>query len=433
MRFLRNVALFLCLFGVINHADADLAHFSSLHDVNKLLEIWGNHSVENTQVLTPGVDKSAPIFHGSYDWHSSVHSHFAGRFAGQYLQLNSLLQVLDTQYTTAKVNAELRYNSGHEVTYGYPWLLLYASYLLETDDNAYKVLKPLITKAYHAVYARVLGLSFWRYYQSVSSGYENFNFVLLALHRYAQKIDDAKVVEYSANILQAYAPKVQWRHVGAGDFFEPKAIAALAYQEVGLKGVAWDRLQAFYEHSSLSVPVNFFSLPAHKKGRVLSSAWGDWVMYVSTKKTKYLNSFVAKIDIAYQETKPNNDFSGTGHWLPSFGVFALKMVVDSNLPIVDPNPDTGCSLLTGIRVSPEVFVDDIEVTFPSTRDNASVQLQIINWANVIVRRRFFVADKCNQKVTLSGLSSLWAEQYKLKLVVDNKVFYAPIKRRSWWW
>lgn len=428
MQILHKIITPFVLLLLALSANASLNQYSSLNDTDALLEIWGKHAIKNTQTITPGVDKSAPIFHGSYDWHSSVHSHFAGMFAGQHLQQNAMQQALRSKYTASKVTGERFYHSWNEATYGYPWLLLYASYLLEADPASYQTLKPFISKAYNAAYYRTLGLSYNQYEKSLSSGYSNFNFVLLAVHRYAQKIGDSSRMEYAANLLKAYAPKVHWDNVAAGDFFEPKALAALAYKEIGLKGVAWDKLLAFYEQSDLSVPANYTDLGAHAKGRVLSAAWGDWIMYKQTQKAKYLNAFIAKVNAGYQETKPDDDFVGTGHWLPSFGVFALKMVVDASAPVtpVDPN------LLKTIKVAPAVFVDDIEIDFPSERNNAQVEVQIINWANVSVRKSTHSANKGNQKIKLTGLKTLWAEAYKLKVRVDNKVFYASIRRKSWW-
>ncbi|MGH8413314.1 MAG: DUF2891 domain-containing protein [Gammaproteobacteria bacterium] len=84
----------------------------------------------DADALTPRV--LHPAFYGSYDWHSSVHSHWllvrllrlfpAAKFAAD------TCQVLDTHLTPANIAAECRYfeaphRTGFERPYGLAWLL----------------------------------------------------------------------------------------------------------------------------------------------------------------------------------------------------------------------------------------------------------------------------------------------------------------------
>lgn len=421
---LLKISLFCALVFSGSIQAASLERFSSLKDVDALIEIWGKHALKNAQTRTPGVDKGAAIFHGSYDWHSSVHSHFAAAFAAHHLNQPALYEALIKKYTQGAVISELFYPSWGEATYGFPWLLLYADYLLEVNPKAYKTLKPLINKAYNSAYMTTLGLSFGVYKRSLNSGYKNFNFVLFAIYRYAKKIGDAPRMEHAENLLKAYAPKINWQEVGAGDFFEPKALAALVYKEVGLKGEAWDRLAAFYATSNLAVPTNFSQLSAHHKGKVLSAALGDWIMYEQTKEKKYLKAFIAKIDAGYQETKPDDDFVGTGHWLPGLGVFILKQLKDTKQPV------TPAALR--VSASPKVFIDYLDVKVSSDKPFAQAKLQIINWANTVVKEQTFNVNKGKQSIRVSGLKSLWAEKYTLKLTIGTQAFNLPVTRKSWW-
>lgn len=73
-----------------------------------------------------------PIFYGSYDWHSSVHSHWllvkTLRSYSNYVDTGKIIDVLNSQFTKDKAQGELNYltkpiNQGFERPYGWGWFL----------------------------------------------------------------------------------------------------------------------------------------------------------------------------------------------------------------------------------------------------------------------------------------------------------------------
>jgi hypothetical protein len=94
-----------------------------------------------------------PIFHGSYDWHSCVHSywmlaHLARRFP-QNAETPLIHQLFDQQFVAHKVEAEWRYFAaptarGFKRPYGWAWLLKLAEELaLQADSRWAHSLAPL--------------------------------------------------------------------------------------------------------------------------------------------------------------------------------------------------------------------------------------------------------------------------------------------------
>ncbi len=89
-----------------------------------------------------------PIFYGSYDWHSSVHSHWLLvkilKDFSQFVSRDEILKVLDSQFTQEKANGELEYltnpaHKGFERPYGWGWFLklfLEIKLLSKTESRA---------------------------------------------------------------------------------------------------------------------------------------------------------------------------------------------------------------------------------------------------------------------------------------------------------
>ncbi|WP_421995544.1 DUF2891 domain-containing protein [Roseococcus sp.] len=84
-----------------------------------------------------------PIFHGSYDWHSCVHSHWMlARLLRRFPELPSapaIRALFDVQFVPAKVAAEYAYLAmpsarGFKRPYGWAWLLKLAEELTWQDD-----------------------------------------------------------------------------------------------------------------------------------------------------------------------------------------------------------------------------------------------------------------------------------------------------------
>lgn len=304
--------------------------YSGLNDTNTLLEIWGKEAAENIVNRSEGTDKDAPIFNASYDWHSAIHGHFAATYAGTARNKSDWVSTATNQYTANRVQSELHYNlAALEHTYGYPWLLWYATYLQDVKPQAYNTLKPLVTKAYNTSYNLLMNATYNDYLASVSSGYRNLNFVAFGVYRYAKKINDTARMNAIKGKIAGYAENVNWVEVQNGDFFDSKAIALMAYKTMGITGSAWQNLMQAYASTQINIPSDLSNMNSHAKGTVISGAWGYWLMYQQTNQAKYRTAFIQSVDVLFKSLKrkqyDEDYFRGDGHWLPHFGVIALMI------------------------------------------------------------------------------------------------------------
>ena len=321
----------------------NLNAFTSLNNINSLIAIWGKEAHDDTFNSTTGIDLNAPIFHGSYDWHSSVHGHYAANYAGHFLDdYPTYIDSVNSQFTPANVEGEINYISNStylylERQYGMPWLLNYSTFLDDTIYNGVSnPLQSLVEHCYNTSNNYVVNNlnTFNDYSNSVDSGYYNYNWQLLNLYIYAEKHNLTDVMTYVTNQLNNYAASINWDTVSEGDFFDPKAIAIMLYTKAGLKNtVAWNNLMQAYNNSSKALPfTNLKFQPSHKAGLVITKSWGYWLMYHHTGNVIYKDAFIAHNDFVFQflKTQQNNAnyFTRYSHWVPNFGVFGLKLVED---------------------------------------------------------------------------------------------------------
>lgn len=340
MRTNLSLALLLLLVTSLSHAFSTpaplasgydrLSAYTSINNTDTLLEIWGKEAADNIVNRSVGVNRSAPIFNTSYDWHSSVHGHFAATYAGTARNTSDWVSTAINQYSTNKVQSELYYSlSSLEHTYGYPWLMLHATYLKDVQPQAYNTLNPLVTKAYNTSYQLLMNATESDYLASINSGYRNLNFTAFAVYRYAKKLNDTARMNAIKTKIANFAQSVNWGEIQNGDFFDSKAIALMAYKTMGINGPVWDNLIQAYANTQINIPNDLTNYGSHAKGTVISGAWGYWLMYQQTNDTKYYYAFVQSVDVLFKSLKAkqndSNYFKGDGHWLPHFGVIALMI------------------------------------------------------------------------------------------------------------
>lgn len=311
--------------------------FEQMADADTLLSIWGEEASENIYNRSSGVDRYAPIFSGSYDWHSAVHGHLATVYAGKKQNNPRLVSKATSFYQPNAVTRALSYNRKPvERTYGQPWLLVYASYLGTVEPQAYNQIRPLVEQAYTRVCYEMGNMSDAGYLASVNSGYKNANFMAFGIQSYAAFAgkNDTCTSRTKATI-ERLAPSINWsapeNQAAQSDFFEPKAIALLAFLKVGLSNSnpAWGALMRAYQSASINLPSNLAYYDSHAKGRLMSSAWGYWLMYLHTNDGKYKQAFIDALNLVYQNLKQQQGngyyFKNDGHWLPHMGTFALML------------------------------------------------------------------------------------------------------------
>ncbi|MBU1412656.1 DUF2891 domain-containing protein [Myxococcota bacterium] len=143
--------------------------------------------------------QKTPIFHGCFDWHSSVHMHWTlVRLARLFPELpdrERILTLLDSQFTPAKVAAELAFfrtphNTTFERTYGWAWLLRLAGEIALWKDPRARAwqaaLTPLVRHIRDASMAHLDKLA-----RPVRHGvHANTAFAMDMMLKYAQAVGD---------------------------------------------------------------------------------------------------------------------------------------------------------------------------------------------------------------------------------------------------
>jgi hypothetical protein len=118
---------------VLDHLDREYPHKTGL--------IWADAS----EVVAPSV--SSPVFGGSFDWHSSVHSHWTlVTLAG--LGVDGIEAVLDRRFTAEAFAVERGaidrpHRLGFEMPYGIAWLLALAGAMARVKRRWYEAIEPL--------------------------------------------------------------------------------------------------------------------------------------------------------------------------------------------------------------------------------------------------------------------------------------------------
>lgn len=439
-----------------------LGAYQNENNIDELLKIWGLEAVSNIQNTASGVDRYSPMFYGSYDWHSSAHGQLIASYAGVKNNDYNSINAVTSRYSSYNISREKYYNPRtNETLYGYPWLLLHADQLAENNPAGYSKLKPFSDYIYNKVKAQVQYVSQSKYLSSLSSGYYNYNFALLGVYTYADRINDENTKTWIKNFLASNGSYINWETVSSrADFLDPKAVAVLLYTKAGItSGTLWNNLVNAYNRENLAIPsqYTFDRYYANSKGLYASKAWGMAVMYKKTNDQKYLNAFNTIMSRMYSSLKSAKNtsyyFNAQGHWLPHFGAFALKVYKDqkfsTNDPVVDPvepvdptpadpvdptpvdpvDPAPVVDLITDINVYPNPFSTYLNIKYPVPADNQKVRVSIVNWIGRTITYKEFYANKGNQEYNFSGLGFLWSETYTLVVQVGNKRYSKRVYKR----
>lgn len=142
-----------------------------------------------------GVDRPTelhPVFYGCYDWHSSVHSHWALirqlRLIDDHPNRSEIIERIDSRFTADNIQREVAYFETHESfekPYGWAWLLHLTAELSlwedSTADEWASILDPLEQRILELVQSEFLTQD--RPFRV--GGHHNSAFALHCLHDYA--------------------------------------------------------------------------------------------------------------------------------------------------------------------------------------------------------------------------------------------------------
>lgn len=287
-----------------------------------------------------------PIFHGSYDWHSSVHMHWSMlrlRVMAPQLALRSAIEGhVDQHFTRAMVEREREYASapgrgGFERPYGWAWLLKLQAELhaqaSSGDEPARRWADAMVPFACD-IALRLAGFLGRSHYAVRTGMHANSAFAMLLARDYAQSLQDAALL----NVIDSTARR--WfgddraypsgYEPGGADFLSAGLCEALLMQRVLGDSFApwWKRFDTSGEAlrhwlAPAVVSDRTDAQLVHLDGLNLSRAWclGELASAVPPEQSQAMTAAaLAHWNAAWPHVTVG-DFAAT-HWLVSFALLS---------------------------------------------------------------------------------------------------------------
>jgi len=284
-----------------------------------------------------------PIFYGSYDWHSCVHSYWLlARIRRLQPALPEVVQIdalFDRHLTPAKVAQECAFfqrqgNGSFERPYGWAWLLKLQAELSAAGLPWASTLQPLARELASRLCAYLPRLS-----APIRSGaHTNTAFALLLAMDYAEACDDrALLTQIHASAAEFYLPDraCQAWEPGGEDFLSPALQEAALLQRL-LPAADFNHwFTGFLPKLAQGEPANLLT-PVHSRDRSdgklahldglnLSRAWCLQALAAGQPDATAAR-LMASAEAHLQVSLPHlsGDYMGE-HWLATFALLALSV------------------------------------------------------------------------------------------------------------
>jgi len=267
-------------------------------------------------------DTEHVIFHGCWDWHSSVHGHWALLESSHLLDDKENLEWVSERLQSKNMEEEIRYlkdNPEFEMPYGRAWYLRLMMRLEQiTGFGDYKCLVQEIA----------LDLREWienSIRDPSISEYKNPSWALIQLHDWGMHFEDSETVDWvikktKENFLE---PKINMNldREGTGEFFSLWGLQTyLIYTALGA-----DELSKWLEDDyNLSVVDDLNT--DHHLAINASRAWGFDCAYLATSDQKWKMAYDEHVQVSI-DLHPvwKNDRRAYAHWVPQFTLYAILM------------------------------------------------------------------------------------------------------------
>lgn len=285
-------------------------------------------------------EQAHPLFCGSYDWHSCVHSHWllvhVLNTAPQLAEAADIRQRLQ-QFNEAAVAAEMatfeRQGAGFERPYGWAWLLKLQAELLTSSEPAAKHAAHLLQPLAQLLRERLMAYLPRLPYPIRSGQHNNTAFALLLALDYASSAQDQPLaallhqrsVDWFADDVACPA----WGEPGGEDFLSPSLQQAVLMQRLMVPETFGPWLAAFFPQLASEQPATLFQPVrvversdgklAHLDGLNLSRAW-CWFQLAECDPRLQATA-EAHLHAALDHLQ--DDYMGS-HWLATFALLAQQ-------------------------------------------------------------------------------------------------------------
>ena len=262
------------------------------------------------------------IFHGCWDWHSSVHGHWALLESAHLVKDKENLEWVSERLQSKNMEEELQYLRDHpefEMPYGRAWYLRLMMRLEQiTGFSDYKCLVQEIA----------LDLREWienSIRDPSISEYKNPSWALIQLHNWGMHFEDNDMLKWVVEKTKEnfMNPKINMDldREGKGEFFSLWGLQTyLIYTVLGA-----DKLSKWLEDDyNLSVVKDLNT--DHHLAINASRAWGLHCAYLATSEKKWKEAYnkhvQASIDL---HSIWKNDRRAYSHWVPQFTLYSILM------------------------------------------------------------------------------------------------------------
>jgi hypothetical protein len=287
-----------------------------------------------------------PIFFGSYDWHSCVHSHWLLarllRSTPDVAEASAIRAHFDAAFTPENVAGELAYlarptSGGFERPYGWAWLLMLAAELGRVESPGARAWEVAIRPLADAFAARFQAFLPKADYPVRAGVHSNTAFALTLAHSYARAVrDDVLAVQIEAKALAWYSHDEDcqaWEPSG-DDFLSPALIEAELMRNILPEPDFRAWFARFLPRAALGEPRTLFSPVrvsdrgdgkiAHLDGLNLSRAW-CWrgiARAAGDARLQGVAERAADVHLAASLPHITGDYMGE-HWLATFALLAV--------------------------------------------------------------------------------------------------------------
>jgi len=265
-------------------------------------------------------DTEHVIFHGCWDWHSSVHGHWALLESAHLVKDKENLEWVSERLQSKNMEEEIRYLRDHpefEVPYGRAWYLRLMMRLEQiTGFGDYKCLVQEIA----------LDLREWidnSMRDPSISEYKNPSWALIQLYDWGIHFEDSETVDWVVEKTKEnfMSPKINMDldREGKGEFFSLWGLQAyLIYTALGAEELSkW--LEDDY---NLSVVEDLNT--DHHLAINASRAWGFHCAYLATSEKKWKNAYDEHVQTSIDlHSVWKHDRRAYSHWVPQFILYSL--------------------------------------------------------------------------------------------------------------
>ena len=266
-------------------------------------------------------DTEHAVFHGSWDWHSAAHGHWALLESAHLMDDEESLEWVLQRLHGKEMKEEFQYlqqNPDFEMPYGRAWLLRLILRLEELMGNS---------DHRDSTQEVALGLREWLSSSEMEPSipeYKNPSWALVQLHAWATHSGDQGTIDWINEVTEKYFTGNELdpeRDTKKGEFFSLWSLQALLIFSV----LGPERLKSWLKPQKIDdVQVVKELLSDHHLSINASRAWGFHALYSATRDKKWQSAYVEHVRAAmelHSEWKDNR--SAYSHWVPQFTLYAI--------------------------------------------------------------------------------------------------------------